>query len=708
MSHRETDHSRKIINTSTRISRALTAPWRRRWVWLIAVIALLAGCQPKTPPPQESADAQTAKPEPLADVGPSADAAVKTPDASQAPADVAKPAPEAAPPSGPPLLKSVEALRYLPAETLFVMTGEGGEALMLRFGRQKLEEQTRFNAAFDKLTRGVERLFGYDLLDPQRLREMGVDTEKPFGVAWLSLEDMTFASFVALKDAAAFEEALEALAEKAGWGTLERKTEGDALILSAPQAKDGARVSVVLRGGRAFVLLNDNEALRFSHEIAGVTPEKSLGLVPSFAAAADAFEVGRHTAGVVHMAALRRQLQTLHSTPVGPKEVLLDALAQGVSVVLIGADIEQQMLRTTLQIHHEEDAFIGHVLRNSAGRPLLRHELSHPPLLLLAGQVQPEGMLRFLELSASVMQIDLAMLTASFEQHAGLKLVDDLLPLLSGEAGFALTGELDDMLESMTLDAALNALDVALVLGLSDGAEMTTLLDRLASPTAIMGLFFNKKEDGSFELPIPGWKRLKIKVVGEQLVLTTDDGLLAKVTAGEAGDGFFAKLEHAQLRGLMERQETALFALLDHRWIGGILLLEYRDAPILLPEPSTLDPVPEGYQAQWDALQEIQTALDPLLNKKYQDLEQRALKQLQPLGNLALHMRTTPKTIHFEGGVFFDAESLPMIIESLIELSWDYVTRLRAGISKEDRKLRKLKRKRDKAVVALRALLPPP
>jgi hypothetical protein len=71
-------------------------------------------------------------------------------------------------------------------------------------------------------------------------------------------------------------------------------------------------------------------------------------------------------------------------------------------------------------------------------------------------------------------------------------------------------------------------------------------------------------------------------------------------------------------------------------------------------------------------------------------LERSALSRLKLLGAVALHMQVSPGMIQFDGGLFFDADNLPAIVESLFQMTWQYLQKLRAGIDPEDVKLRKL------------------
>jgi hypothetical protein len=681
----------------------------------------LGGCQPPSPA-ATSTDAGAPPPSPP----------------SQAAADATPPlaAPDAAPPpdaSAPrlPASEAFAAASALPAETLLVITGDGVRPFMERLGHAQIQGQSSHKAAYTTLVRRVTQVFGYNLIDPDFLANIGVDVSSPFGVALLDLAAPAVVSFARVQEPPRFEQALQQLAP-----TLDLPQtlpNGARAWLPKPDPSGAPSdpslpppLAVVLRDGFAFIILSDTSASTraWAERVAELEPSAALSADPGFQAAVKQLRGGRDGAAILRFASLGDSLERARSAAaarllsapdVTPEEVaaeaarhtLITSLYQGLTFAAVGLEVEDKALRLSVQLHATADAPLQKLLRNGDGFPALQRALTSSPLLMLAGQAQPADVLRYLSLAATSLSLSLDDLRAVLKAYAATDLDADFLPTLTGDAGVALTGDLDALLSSLDLSEALDALHLTLTLGVRDPAPFTKALDYLADQPAT-GLVVKRSPASVYTLPIPHWKTLHIRVTPHLLALSTDPDLLSRLDASPdpAQRGFSELITHPALRALLTRQDAALIALLDHRWIGGLLLLGFRElsSPLPPPPPDATD----DYRRAWEALSAVEAQLRPLLDKKYREIERAALGRLKPLGSLALHLRLSPGLIQFDGGLFFDADDLPTIADALLSMAWQYVQKLRGGIDPDDAKLRKLLTQHRKLSSDLAALRPTP
>ncbi len=683
---------RHIPNTALRIAL------------MVACLFVPLGCQ-QPPAPQPPGDASSSQsPAPSTSPSVATNTNINIPDASPEP-----------PPSKPPAPPASEgfvasgATQYLPADTLLVFIGDGVQPFVDRLGRQQIKDQPSFKAAYASLVRRATEFFGFNLIEPEFLDSMGIDTAYPFGVALLNFEQLDLArssivTFARISDQEKLEKALQLLGSPQAPLT-KKVLDNGAHLWHLPT---DTSLAVVVRDGFVFVILPDAAGWTHANQIATQNPAQGLSSDAGFAEAVKHLRGAQHTAAIVRIEPLGSMLensryaaaQAALSAPDIPPEALsaeaarhalTQALYTGLRFAAVGLEVQPQALRLSIQLHCAPDAPLAKLLRNGQGFPALQRALQDPPLLMLAGQTHPQDVLKHLSLFAQSVGLDLNDLRTSLKTYANTDLDADFLPALTGDAGLALTGDLDAMLSSMDLSAALDALNLTLTFGISDPAPFTSALDRLVEqPTT--GLLVKRDPASIYTLPIPHWKTLHIRITPALLVLSTDPALLARLNPDAAPspptNGFNDRLTHPSLRDLLAKQDAALIALLDHRWIGGLLLLASRE---LLPDLPSLPPdASDAQKQQLAALTAVDAQLRPLLDKKYRSIERSALSRLKLLGAVALHMQVSPGMIQFDGGLFFDADNLPAIVESLFQMTWQYLQKLRAGIDPEDVKLRKL------------------
>jgi hypothetical protein len=594
------------------------------------MVALLAaglpalGCQQPSAPPDGPSTTQTTSP-PTATTTHIPDASPEPPTTSPPPTTTqspAHPASEGFVASG--------ATQYLPANTLLVFIGDGVQPFVDRLGRQQIKDQPSFKAAYASLVRRATEFFGFNLIEPEFLDGMGIDTAYPFGVALLNfdqldLERLSIVTFARVADQEKLEKALQLLGSPQA--PLTKKTlDNGAHLWHLPT---DTSLAVVVRGGFVFVILPDAAGWTHANQIATQNPAQGLSSDAGFVNAVKNLRGAQHTAAIVRVEPLGSALENSRynaakaalSAPDIPPEALTaeaarhaltQALYTGLNFAAVGLEVQPQALRLSVQFHCAPDAPVAKLLRNGQGFPALQRALQDPPLLMLAGQTHPEDVLKHLSLFAQSVGLDLNDLRASLKTYANTDLDADFIPALTGDAGLALTGDLDAMLGSMDLSAALDALNLTLTFGISDPAPFTSALDRLvAQPTT--GLLVKRDPASIYTLPIPHWKTLHIRITPALLVLSTDPALLARLNPDTSpappANGFNDRLTHPSLRDLLAKQDAALIALLDHRWIGGLLLLASRE---LLPD---LPPLPadasDTFKQQHAALAAVDAQLRP-------------------------------------------------------------------------------------------------
>jgi hypothetical protein len=472
---------------------------------------------------------------------------------------------------GAPALRGAAALSLLPADTLFVAAVADPAGALDTFGRARMVE--RFRAEYDEAAAAVKAATGHDLLDPATWPQIGVDPHGPLGFAWLDLADETFAVFATLTDAAALESFLVRVGAREQ-DPVTATAVGAARVLRTTQ---GGHFRLVLRDGQAVLIFSgegDEVAEAAARTVAQQGPADSLAASAAFRGALDGLAFG--TAGALWLD-LRRVFELVTTTLDDRAEVswwqmeldrarnegraddvayfrsrldeerethadrlarrelqrafLMD-LAASTGSLAVGVELGRREVRLRAVADLPRDSLLGRLIRPGDGVPLLVRALGERPLHLSHARLDLDAALALFERFLAADGEDLDEGRRALRAELGLDLDHDIVAAFDGELGVAVTGAIPSRSDGGTVDWS--GLGGALVAGVRDEGKARALLERTLGRAELSALA-TRTPTGGFRVAVPFWRTLHVEIAGGALLVTTDEGFVARARTGAAG-----------------------------------------------------------------------------------------------------------------------------------------------------------------------------
>lgn len=549
-------------------------------------------------------------------------------------APVAPPSPATVEAPSTPAANQAAALSRIPADALAIAVASGPKELLAKLGRA--EVVAALGDTYTKAAAMVALEMGRDLMDPGTWAEIGIDASGPVGIVWLGMEEETGAAFVSVSDAAKLRRYLEDYGAKLH-DELQVLVPGDPVVLRPSREQD---LAFVIASDSAFLVFGDHgreETEQAARRIASQKKEGSLAAAPAFTGALDQLAFGSDvtlwldTPSVVskvrglmmpaselndltrrrdeakaagdaeEAARLTEQLAEELKWAEQSKNrregeaALLEAAFGGLGPIAIGGQIEGPALRLKATSPLKKGSVLARGLRNGAGSPTLLRALSGPPLVAFAGTVDPAVALEFTRLLARADGDDLDDGLRELKQETGIDAATDVLPTLSGEAGFALTGRPDEIMAAHGREFE-RAIGFTATFGVKDEEALRASLVKLWASRAFASIASVDKPNGSARLAIPEWRDVHVAIVDKTLVVTTDPDAFGRVQKGGRGAWLDAE-GNAALGAAIGAEGPAAMMIYDNRMMGMVFMAldfgDWAESGVSAPE----NPSPEWNKA---------------------------------------------------------------------------------------------------------------
>ncbi len=261
-------------------------------------------------------------------------------------------------------------------------------------------------------------------LDPQRPLALSVSVSEGYPVAALT---------VAVSDAAALERALGQLAVRAKTQVM-AKAVGDHTVL---QLSSDDQMAVLLRG-------------RWATLVMGNSPESLAGFVARLAQLPESEALdpalsgtGPHGGGLVRLSALAAALDAFSGT--GPERSPAKLIASGLGDLRFGLDLTRGLEVEVHATFHEPNPWVDALVSQPGGFSVL--SAAHKPLHFVCGvRVDPVRFNAAVTALAEGMRAsdELEKAKAALREETGYDWDKDLVPIFTGELGFAVAGKLTE------------------------------------------------------------------------------------------------------------------------------------------------------------------------------------------------------------------------------------------------------------------------
>ncbi|WAS93251.1 hypothetical protein [Nannocystis punicea] len=570
----------------------------------------------------------------------------------------------------------------------------------------------------------LEQTFGHNLLDPARWPEIGIDPERPIGVALLDAGSASSCYFISLTDPSRFRAFLDRVGAKLG-GSLESVYEDRGIVLAH---ESGVRNQLVLRDDFAFLVLVGNPKLApydFARELASVDPARGLTASPRWQQAMGrgagrdvvAFiDVGGMVRGEIDAARrfadqvapswAEQELQRLREQGAAAEEIarweqvaaeerasqkqrresrrreleLWGAVFGQVGPIALELSLAPEAITGTARAQMPETALLRRVVTAGAGPPVAITAASERVLFgtggkldLSEGSAGLDSLLRAVGKSMDELFVELQAKLGGDPRGA--------LEMLDGTVSFALTAK--DM-DAMARGGGKEELGFNLALGFKDPVMAAALVGVTmakipSSPLGLAGLKVKRGKSRGHVVTVPAWRDVHVALIGSTLTISTDPKFAQQV---EHGPARVWEPRLAALAPVVTAPGAAATLLLDHTLLLGMFMVRrhyeggrykpsqnqpYWRFPSLAHE--ALDKVPQSaaYKARLKEWQRLDAKIERAEKAQERRRSELALAAADSLGAMAISLHETPDGLMTEGGQYFGPGGLARTIERVVE-----------------------------------------
>lgn len=532
-----------------------------------------------------------------------------------------------------PALQATSAAEMLPPEVLLVVAAGSPSRLAEQLGWSALLTK---HAPLVEASAEIKAELGHNLLDPATWTEVGVDPTRPVGLALVGDEDRVII-FAGLSD----EARLLGMVERVGGKAIVKETVGDATLVTFA-GNDNA--GLVFRGGQVL-LCGGDDAVANARAAASRAPADSLA------------QHGRYTAAMAGLG-FGRDLAVYFD----PQAAIAAELGVQTSRIFEGMSLGLELGGSTIRIKGFMPVPAGSpmegMLRGSSGVPAIVRATAEAPVMLYALSFDPQRALSLLEQFADPR--DMAQMRDGIKQFFNIDLDADIIGQLTGEIGFVWTGA-DVSLEDG--DAMVQKFGMGFTLGLKDGAQFATVIDRVLANPMLSG-FVTRADDGSMSVPIPGWKTLHLKIVGNTFAAATDPAFFARL-GGDGGESYAARVANDDLRQLLAMDGPAALFSMD-MVVTGWLLAAGRSSDYPMESSAVASPS-EAWTKKKAELDEVERQLATIEDRQ-SALMERGFALARRAGTTAIHYQVADGGWVMYGGQFMTGGTLAELIDGAATL----------------------------------------
>ncbi len=615
-------------------------------------------------------------------------------------------------PATKPVLLETKALEMIPGSALMVAAVRGISPLAKLLGWDELRTIKR--DWYEIAVAAVVQFVGYNILDFAKLPEIGVDPEAPMGFAWLSWEDEAIVVWIRLTDQEKFKTTLYKLAGMAK-ETLTPETMGEALIISMKGEGD---VKIVLRGDYAFLVVSDEgekEAMAHARRVATIDRVGSMAEVEQFTKLMGTLGTGSDGAMYMNVATIldgilgqydrhlareskswvetelenakergadaeelarlekqaeeeRARQESYRKREKGERE-LAKSLWGSLGAVAVGAEVGTKAV-TARALAAVNGGMILELFGRSEGRPLITKVVSGKPWLLAGATVDVASCQALLEKLFAVEGESWAEAEKKTLELLGVNLAKDVFVLLDGQIGAYMGGEFilgDNPAE------ALKEIEAGGYVGIKDQTGATRALNKIAAhPSEVAKLL--KAVDGGWEIAVPDWRTVYVRVVDGYLAAGTDPAFLDRVAEGTGGD-WPASMGNDDLTAMISGSESNAAWMMDMGLVGymafGFAMREMSAGQ----EVSALGPDEPPYSQAWKDKKKSIEEEKKSIEEARKRLEKEEMKVLRALfsaaGVTAAVGGPGPEGLLVEGGQFFGLDSIPAVVKEIANRAFE-------------------------------------
>ena len=560
----------------------------------------------------------------------------------------------------------------------------------------------KYGALLSGIGREMVEVSGKDFFQLASWSEIGIDLEGSMGIFMPDLGTEALVTFVRLSDAAKFQTFISDTAKKVDAPLTSEKV-GDSTLLTVG---DNDRNAWLVHGETlyAVAVMRGNGAAALAKEIQARKPEGSILALPELKPALDGLaapsglEAGLFVQlrSILEKTALaelespdklatgqfdaqleaakkagdQAEIARLEAAITDEKEFfervqkrrqaereLVKGIIDEVSTLAVGFDIAPDAVEASVRLALSTDGKLRTLVRNAGDAQPILKATRDQPLLLLSGQIDPPAYLAFIEKLMAADGEDLAEVRANIKEHVGIDLNQDVIDQLTGEIGFALTGDLGRLMKAEDPRSELGG---ALLIGLKSEPGLKAVAARLAAQEGIRDLVTWDEATSSLTATFPEGRKLQLTFSGNRLVASTD---LDTATRLGGTESFVAGVGNARLKALLERKDLAALFAMPQSFIGAWFLAS-RSANWQpeLPADATAEA-----KAKLEELKKLDAEIAPLRATVEEARLKPILEAFDKLGTLAEAVSVDAQGLSATIGIYPKGATVPETLAALID-----------------------------------------
>jgi len=577
--------------------------------------------------------------------------------------------------------QSAPFLGYLPTTTYGAVVLASPRAVLDAIAFDAIEES--LGAAWKEDADELRAVLGVDPTTPAGWEAAGVDLGKAAGFAAIDRRRQAFAAALTLSDAGKVRALIDGFVEKESANLAREEVDGSVVYVVG----EGRQVAGLIRGDALIWVWSegrDAAAADLARAMARQDPAASFARAKDFTGTVTKLE---GQAAILLWGNLRLLVEAALPYRRGPgdaRKAYREALVDPLSAVAVGVRFGERAITADGVMPLPRSALIRRLFRNGAGLPAALAATTRDPLYAMGGQIDVAALRELTDLVLRMDRTSLGELESAASDLLGVNIETQLFGALTGEAGVVVTGDL----ERGVVDEGsfLETLDGSLVVGLKDPAAMGDLLAATGEHELLKDFVRYDAEARAIIIPTPIGKQVRVQVAGRFLLITSDAGLAARITAGDMSGSFVTRLTHPELRERLVKGDMAAYSLTPQALLAGFLLYAgaSMEAGVGGGPPADMT---DAQRAAYEELVEVRGQLEAKAEERDRVVEKEMIAALRDLGVTAQLGRVTDDGIAFHVGQYLEApvsgvvsrlvatqaraEALGAEVEALRERAWE-------------------------------------
>lgn len=611
-------------------------------------------------------------------------------------------------PAGPSAFDNLEALKYLPPETPMLMVAANPQELLERLGRERLTKT--FAQYYEMAVAEVTQAVGENVLVPKNLPNVGIDPTGTAGFAMFQFHRPVGVAFWSLTDADRFKTTIYSVAGRVR-EKMEPHVSGDATVICP---RNDEEVCFIVKGNLAFVHfadMKDEEALALALKFGARSADlPSLATSETFQQTIKELAFGKDAALYIDTPAMLKSVlgagnqwatESLADSEQRLKEAresedkseveywetrvksdrdwaererkkqaaekeLFESILSGTGTVAMGVELAEKSLRFKSFTHVGADSRWAALARPVKGPSPVVAYTPQRPFYLVHLNVDLKGYLELIDLMLAAEEMSVAKLGDQIRGFAGFNLLEDVLAILSGDIGFAVFGDLEEILSGEL--EGFKAVGGTVVLGLTDVEQATATLEK-AFAMDIAKAFVKSTGEKAWQILVPEWRTVLLVVVEGYLVVTTDPEFITAFKS-KSRRSFVDKLDNEELASLLSLEESTGVAAMDFGAFATFFVgLARSSGNWEVAEPVAETDVP--YSDEYKRLKKETTELRAKARKRRDEIEAETNKRIgqmmSRIGVTAMVGVKSGDSFYGYGGHYIEDESIAALVEHLIQ-----------------------------------------